>query len=322
MPPRNYVYFLTLLFVRVKKLSFSDTRALRITLGGFYMIQRLQRLKNKRGYTMLELILVITILAIMAATILGGSKNRQNRIREATSTAKDFYTTIQTEFTRFQMFDGPLTMTLSHQYNASPNGVVGSGPINRRFGGVMWFPAVGGNYPILSSTSKMSTLHVNTDRMEWRNEAEPSAAGITIEVHVINNKIQSVDWDYTTSGLFAKSLDETKSELSAVLEMELDKRMEYRDGYYYARVVYNLANKDCSKTTAECRATPVKILWAAYCRNQITADESTYTFRKDYVSNAGEIVGVIGGTTPTGSFLGSTGSNIVNVNDFTVMYNL
>lgn len=271
---------------------------------------------------MLELIIAIAIIAIMTGTIIANTSSRLNRIREANSTAKDFYTTIQTEFTRFQMFDGPLTMTLSNQYNASPNGVVGNNPTNRRFGGVMWFPSVGGNYPILSNTAKMSALHVNTDRMEWRNEAKPSAAGITVEVHVINNKIQSVDWDYTTAGLFAKDLDETKSELSAVLELELAQRMDYKDGYYYARVVYNLANKDLSKTTAECRATPVRILWAAYCRSQLTADESTYTFRKDYVSNAGEILGVVGGQMATGANLGSTGSNIVNVNDFSVMYNL
>ena len=77
------------------------------------MIQRLHKLKSKRGYTMLELIIVIAIIAIMTGTITANTSTRVNRIREANSTAMYFYTTIQTEFTRFQMFDGPLTMSLS-----------------------------------------------------------------------------------------------------------------------------------------------------------------------------------------------------------------
>lgn len=296
------------------------------------MIQRLQRLKSKRGFTVMELVVVIAIIAIMTATIIANSSTRQSRIREATSTAKDFYTTIQTEFTRFQMFDGPLTMTLQKKYNGGPNTVVGTG--NRHWGGVMWYPLVGGNYPISSDVTQMSNLHVNSDAMEWRNEALPAKAGITLEVHVVNNKILSVDWDYTTSGLFAKDLDEAgltdeddikaaRSELSAVLQMELDRRMEYRDGYYYARVIYsNKApiNDLPNATAAQCKAFPVTVLWAAYCREQLTDDSDTYTFRTSFVTNAGQVVGLVGGdiTNPDDSStqeLGLPGTSILSVDD-------
>ncbi len=289
------------------------------------MIQRLQRLKSKRGFTVMELVVTIAIIAIMTATIIANSSTRQSRIREANSTAKDFYTTIQTEFTRFQMFDGPLTMSLQKKYNASPNSVVGTG--NRQWGGVMWYPLVGGNYPISTDITQMSNLHVNSDAMEWRNEALPAKAGITLEVHVVNNKILSVDWDYTTSGLFAKGIDEEsgldRSELSAVLQMELDRRMEYRDGYYYARVIYS--NKTPiddlpNATAAQCKAYPVTVLWAAYCREQLTDNSDTYTFRTSFVTNAGQVVGLVGGdiTDPDDSTteeLGRPGTSILSVDD-------
>lgn len=287
------------------------------------MIKRLHKLKNKRGYTVLELVVVFAIIAIMTAMIIAGSTTRQSRVREANSTAKDFYTTIQTEFTRFQMYDGPLTITLQKQYNNSPSSAVGN--VNRRYGGVMWFPAVGGNYPISSDAERMASLHVNSDAVEWRTEAMPALAGITIEVHVVNNKILSVDWDYTTSGLFAKPLDEenemVRSELSAVLELELNKRMEYRDGYYYARVIYSNVKPltDPDPSAAECRAYPVQVLWAAYCREQMTDDSSTYTFRTNFVTNSGQIVGLVGGNITGGEAgpqnLGAPGTSVLEVTD-------
>lgn len=295
------------------------------------MIQRLHKLKGKRGYTMMEIIIVLAILAIMAATITANTSSRYNRITEANSTAKDFYTTIQTEFTRFQMFDGPLTMSLSKKY-ANPYECIGS--TNRKYGGLMWYPRAGGNYPMKDNSAQMQQSGVRNDVMYWRNSSLPIPAGITIEVHVVNNKILSVDWDYTTAGLFAKQPDEAgltdpalinaaRSELSAVLQSELDRRMDYKDGYYYARVVYtNEEVTDPHKanwnpelaSSASIRATPVTVEWAAYCRRQLEAsDSSTYTFRKAYTSNAGEIIGVVGGTAATGSYLGDIGTSLLSV---------
>lgn len=292
------------------------------------MIQRLQRLKSKRGYTVLELVIVIAIIAIMTGTIIAGSTTRQSRVREANSTAKDFYTTIQTEFTRFQMFDGPLTMSLQKQYNASPNTAISS----RKYGGMMWFPTVGGNYPLSPNATKMASLHVNSDPLEWRSDGLPPVAGLTIEVHVVNNKILSVDWDYTSAGLFAKGVDEDndidRSELSAVLQLELDRRMEYKDGYYYARVVYVspaeaiILGTGGEPSKAQCKATPVYVLWAGYCRSQLTSDSNTYTFRANYVTNSGQIVGLVGGDVlgaEGGSqILGAPGTSIIDVFDPTM----
>lgn len=321
--------FSMLLFVRREIASFADTRALIITdynLGGFYMIQRLHRLKNKRGYTMLELMIVIAIIAIMAGTIIAGTTNRQNRVREANATAKDFFTTIQTEFTRFQMFDGPLTMSLQKQYDdANLSNIVNS----KQYGGLMWYPLLGGNYPIVPDADKMAAVGFTGTFNDWRNQAKPPIAGISIEVEVKNNKIMHVDWQYSTSALFAQTTPDedvdgkTRSELSAVLQLELDKRMEYRDGFYYARIIYvspaGIPSPSGAATVGECRSNPVQVLWAAYCRNEITSDENTYKFRNNNVTQAGEVVGLVGGKLAGGVDLGTPGTSVLDVVDVTTM---
>lgn len=288
----------------------------------------------------MEMIIVIAIIAIMTGTITANTSSRLNRIREANSTAQDFYTVIQTEFTRFQMFDGPLTMSLSKRYtDAGLKTVLASDALNgRKYGGLLWYPRAGGNYPISNNSTYMTHAGVWDSATRWRNEALPVPAGLTIEVHVENNKILSVDWAYTTAELFGKQPDEAgltdaadinaaRSELSAVLQMELDRKMDYKDGYYYARVTYtndevtdpykaNFVLENAS--SASIRASAVTVAWAAYCRRQFnTTDSNTYTFRKAYTSNSGEIVGVVGGTAATGSYLGDTGSSFLAVSSDT-----
>ena len=271
------------------------------------MIQRLQKLKSKRGFTVLELVVVLAIIAIMAGTILSSSSNRRDRVKDANSTAKDFFTTIQTEFTRFQMFDGPITMSLQGQYNMD----VSSVPTSTKYGGMMWFPRVGGNYPLPKSRVLTS---------DWRNEL-PSSGGITLEIHVVNNKILNVDWDWNTADLFARMDDtqtgDARSELSAVLQLELDRRMEYRDGYYYARVAYSApaTTIDGEPGPGDYKAKPVNIAWTAYCTRQLTSDENTYKFRTSNVNFNGQVVGVIGGDMGDGTFAGDPGTSLTEIPD-------
>ena len=272
------------------------------------MIRKLQKLKSKRGFTVLELVVVLAIIAIMAGTVLSSSSNRRDRVKDANSTAKDFFVTIQTEFTRFQMFDGPLTMSLQKQYGSNVDAVSTSA----KYGGMMWFPRVGGNYPL--STSQVLDSG-------WREDL-PESTGITIEVHVVNNKILNVDWDWTTADLLERVDDtqtgDARSELSAVLQLELERRMEYRDGYYYARVAYAAPTGSIDGTgqsPGDYKAKPVNIAWSAYCANQLTGDENTYTFRTSNVNFNGQIVGIVGGKITDETYAGDPGTNLTTVPD-------
>ncbi|MDE6728765.1 MAG: type II secretion system GspH family protein [Oscillospiraceae bacterium] len=264
------------------------------------MIRKLQTLKAKRGFTMIELVVVIAIIGIMVSTILVGSNNKRDRIKSANSAAADFYSVIQTQFTNFQMFDGPLTMTLSKQYLSDPAALM----TDERFGGVKYFPALGGNYPFLMDNAPETVE-------EHRNDL-PSSAFIAVEVRILNGKVRYVEWANDAEELFEGSSGSkkatSKTELSAVLELGLKDKIELRDGYYYALIYYS-APSGVGLTMADYKTRSTYVTWAAFTENRITGDSSTYTFKTQNTSEAGRIIGVSSVTsliTP----LGTPGTNL------------
>lgn len=260
------------------------------------MIHTLQRLKAKRGFTMIELIVVVGIIAVMLATVLVGTNNRQNRISSANSAAKDFYSALQTEFTNFQMFDGPLTMTLDGVYSLNKNDISAIKK-NDPNGGMKYYPAAGGNYPYAGALG--GETHLN---------GTPKTAELYLEFHAVNGNID-VRWANTISALIGTGAP-ANSELSAVLEREMQRRIEYNDGYYYAKVSYTPPSTSISGFTKyDFRTSSVKVDWAAYTRKQMrSADPSTYTFKMQNLLSNGQVCGVVAGS---GSTLGTTGTSFV-----------
>lgn len=266
------------------------------------MIRRLQTLKAKRGFTMIELVIVIAIIGIMASTIFVSSNTRRDRIKSANSAAADFYSVIQSEFTSFQMYDGPLTMTLSKQYLSDPSALAD----DERFGGVKYFPSVGGNYPFLMENAP-------EDVEEHRSEY-PSSALLSVEVRVLNGKVRYVEWANETDDLFKGSAGskkaDSKTELSAVLEQGLkNKADDLRDGYYYAKLLYG-APSGVGLTASDYKTRSTYVVWAAFTENRITGDASTYSFKTQNVTEAGRVIGV-SSTSATLSPMGTPGTNLV-----------
>lgn len=213
------------------------------------MIRTIQRLKAKRGFTVIELVVVIAIIAIMVSTVLVGTNNRQKRINSANSAAADFYSALQTEFINFQMFDGPLTMSLDGVYSANRDNisVIGANSPN---GGVKYYPAAGGNYPYAGAA--VGETHL---------DGTPKAAELYLEFRVSGSNFK-VWWANTMDALIGASAPAT-SELGAVLEQEMKDRIEYSDGYYYAEVSYipPTAGGVSAPTKYDYRAASVKVKW-------------------------------------------------------------
>lgn len=260
------------------------------------MLKRIHRLKSKRGFTMLEMIVVVAIITIMVGMVLGGSNTTRDKIKEANQTAADFYSAVQTEFTNLQMFDGPLTMTLNDAYTKNFGGFSSIAA----YGGIKYYPLAGGNYPF-DGTVTVGETH---------ETGKPKKCDLYIEMYCFNGKIRRVNFSTAINSLLSYyGLGNSGFELCLVLQNELQGRMEYQDGYYYAKISYDptAALTKVSPTKNDFREITVKVDWTAYCANEITTATSARSFRKQNILRSGAICGVY--FTTNNWTLGETGTS-------------
>lgn len=248
------------------------------------MIRSLQRIKAKKGFTMIELIVVIVIIAIMMAMILPSLSTERARIDEAKATARDFYAAIQTTMSHFSTYDGQL----SPKYQTENN-----------LGLIRYYPLMGGNYPFDKDFPQ-----ANTD------EEFPAMTSMYIMVHARNDIIEEVGVvtraaNNTSFGngmfqLLKRAATDRNTEFGKLLAGEIDNRIVFRDGWYYARVDFNYELSDVG-LAQDIKLNTVKVAYAAYSRKELpqatgTFDDyvnSTLLFGSDYKLNwgGGEICG-------------------------------
>lgn len=265
------------------------------------MLKKLYKLKANRGFTIVELVVVVAIIAILTGTIIGGTNTQRKKISAANDTARDFYSAVQTEFTNFQMYDGPLTMTLSDKYKGDLSETI---QFQGKYSGIKYFPAVGGNYPI---QDKLGTIDGNpagegnpyNPDGETHREGKPASATIYIELQFRANHIDHIF--YSNNGfeflLAQPEINDTRgSELCAVLMQEMPERMSYEDGFYYAKISYRAptmggAGGLANLTANDFRATAVTVDWAAYSATELVYEED-YTFKTTNMSQSGHVLGI------------------------------
>lgn len=268
------------------------------------MIKRLQRLKSNRGFTLIEAIVVIAIIGVVIVASISNANNTRDRIKEANSTAADFYSAIQTELVKLQMFDAPITATLTDVYSTNLNSV----KTNHDYGGLMYFAAAGGNYPI----DVVNNPDIVDKKLPEYN------ANLYIEFHTFAGKIQYVDWDYTMSGLLANTgSPSSTSELSAVLKNDLQDKVSLQDGYYYVFATYDAptATPTRQPNMFDYRANTIKVQWVLFTSQEFNNSDLTTPFRLANVTDRGAICGICISSTAIGTavgtpYLGHTGSKI------------
>ena len=263
------------------------------------MIQRLQRLKSKRGFTMIELIVVIAIIAVMAGTVLAGSSGRREKVLEANNTASDFYSAIQAEFIGFQMFDGPITMRLLNEAYVPQIAI----PKNGNFGGLKYYPYAKGNYPCGEVPAG-----------EDYRTAKPKTAHLYVRIYVLGGMLRYVNYANDLANILGMSgSGNSTAELCRVLEQEMKERIQYKDGYYYARISYTEptpSSMSSALSPSDYSAVSVKVDWTAYCSKALTSADADNTFKAQNVLSNGAICGV---HTANGfTSLGTTGTSFVD----------
>lgn len=239
------------------------------------MIQTLQKLKAKKGFTIVELVVVLAIIAVLVAVIVPGLSTRKAKISEANSAARDFYTAVQSIMTKYSLYDGPL----SAAYMANPD-----------LGDIRYFEKLGGNYPYKRGTTAGDA---------------PATASLYIEVCIEKGLMTDVV-TYTaeateTVGMYqiaTRNSNYVNNECGRLLKAELENRIHYRDGYYYAKVKYE---SKISGIPSKMEAETVKVEYAGFCVNRLplaTGGVTNYinenlTFGAgDYELNNGEVFGV------------------------------
>lgn len=238
------------------------------------MIKYLQKMKRKKGFTLVELIVVIAILAVMTTVILLNIDNRKTRVKTANTTASNFYVAVQSAFTRYMTYPGPLSPVF-RENNTTPY--------------MKYYKGANGNYPYdAAGANGINPLD---------NENYPSPCSLSIEVKVEKNKIVYVNCaNGVISNVIAKSGSDDGSEFGRLLKMEIEKRIEYQNGYYYAKIScspkYDATNKIEKMDT-------VIVDYAAFSYDKLgTGDINNYTFSSDdNILLNGEICGTAAPTT-------------------------
>lgn len=259
------------------------------------MVRFLQRLKSRKGFTIIELIVVIVIIAVLAAVILPFLNNERSRIQEARSTAKDFYAAVQTVMSKYSLYDGKLSATYSK---------------NEDLGLMRHYASMGGNYPY----DKGAGI---TDHQY------PAATSMYIMVYAKNSRINTVgvvtrahSRNTTDPGLYQllkRESTDRNTEFGRLFTGELEKKLSFRDGYYYARVDFvPPADKN------EINSQTVKVAYTAYVRKELpvaSGSASTYTtnnlyFGKDYKLTCDEICGTCAPFQSTNECIGMLGTRL------------
>ncbi|MDE7229046.1 MAG: type II secretion system GspH family protein [Oscillospiraceae bacterium] len=246
------------------------------------MIRYLQRQIAKRGFTMIELIVVIAIIAALMAVILPSLTGERERINAANSAARDFYAAVQTTVSKYSTYDGQLSPAYIN---------------NNNLGVIRYYPLMGGNYPYDASYD-----HANTD------SEPPLPASLYIMVHAQNDVIRDVAAvtraQANTSAnpgiytLLQRNAADRNTEFGKLLVNEIDDRLVFTDGWYYARVDFNYTTSVFG-AVEDIKLNTVKVAYAAYSRNELPQASGSYgsfqdsalTFGSDYKLNTGDICG-------------------------------
>lgn len=157
-------------------------------------------MKAKKGFTIIELIVVIAIIAVLTGIILSMSNNKSEKIQAANGYARDFYSTVQYSFTKYMKYEAELSIAIKND-TASANIIAYNKNLN-------------GNFPKNKYTY--------------------------IDMYIKNNQIVYVRAMSSLKALLQETSDNCITAFDELLKNDFDTLMETSvDGHFFALVEYD-----------------------------------------------------------------------------------
>lgn len=261
------------------------------------MIKQLQKMRTKRGFTMIELIVVIAIIAILAAMILPSLDTKKAAIDDANSAARDMYNVAQSIFTKYSLTEAPLNLGLKNEGNEAEKDNTKTYDECIRF-----YKKAGGNFPCKTGTITVSDMPATTE-LYIEVVAEK---GIIHEVNMAAAGKVSLMFDTSVAfkNLLMRKTETQGTTFGEIFKNDLESRIDVHDGYYYIRVEYIAPPNDVGGKPAA-YTNPVKVNFAAYSKNrlpQLTSVAAWGTYETENlhfsmgnnVNKQGRVIGVFG----------------------------
>ncbi len=233
------------------------------------MIRFLQRQRAKKGFTIVELIVVIAIMGVLMAVILPQIMSKRSVINSANSAARDFYAAMQSVMTKFSLYEGSLLTENEEEIKSG----------KQRYCEMRYFEKMNGNYPFKKGATASDV---------------PATASLYVELVTENNEVKDV-FTYVMEGsesgyadgagllnLCKRASENKNTDFGELLKSEIEGRISYQDGFYYAKVTYK--NGLTPTIPAKVEAETVKVEYTGYSSKRLPVSYSwTFTDYKNKV---------------------------------------